>query len=72
MKRKENQEKGLIVFIKKVSITTLNYVIVFIGGVPIKIGKEDNIDDSECLTLLNEYMCDVIKERKICQKLFIK
>ena len=47
-------------------------LLCYIGGAPVKIGKEDNIDNSECLTLLNEYMCDYIKERKICQKLFIK
>ena len=47
-------------------------LLCYIGRAPIKIGKVDNLDDSECLTLLKEYMSDVIKERKICQKLFIK
>ena len=31
-----------------------------------------DIEDSECLRLLNEHMPDFIKEPKISQRLFIK
>lgn len=37
-----------------------------------KFSAEKDLDDETCWSLLDEYMPDYIKERKISQKLFIK
>ena len=41
-------------------------------GDPVKFGDKSDIADLECLRLLNEHMPDLMKERKISQRLFIK
>lgn len=41
-------------------------------GVPVKFSAEKDLDDETCWSLLDKYMPDYIKERKISQKLFIK
>ena len=44
----------------------------FVGADPIKFGNTKNLDASLCLMLLNKYIPEYMKERKISQKLFIK
>ena len=39
---------------------------------PIKFSLEDDLDKAECWSLLEEYMPDYVKDRKISQKLFLK
>ena len=39
---------------------------------PIKFGGKSDLKDTECWKLLNEHMPDLMRERKISQRLFIK
>ena len=44
----------------------------FLGNHPIMFGNEDDLPLEKCQSLLDQYMSDEIKGRKISQQMFIK
>ena len=72
MKRKGDQDGELINCFIVSKIFYLKVIDFYLLADPVKFGDKNDIEDSECLRLLNEHMPDFIKERKISQRLFIK
>lgn len=54
------------------SILLITTVLYLLPGRLVKFSTDPDVADDECHRLLNEFMADHIKARKITQHLFIK